>query len=104
MVGLIFWCEIEEKWWGFEKLAEFQVPMILVGNKCDLEDERVVGKDQGSSLATAWACGFLETSAKAKINVNEIFNDLVRKVNKKDPGKKTGGGQKSGCCACCVLL
>ena len=22
------------------------VPMVLVGNKCDLEDERVVGKDQ----------------------------------------------------------
>ena len=46
--------------------------MILCGNKCDLEDERVVGKDQGSSLATAWGSGFLETSAKAKINVNEV--------------------------------
>ena len=46
--------------------------MILVGNKCDLEDERVVGKDQGSTLATEWSCGFLETSAKAKINVNEV--------------------------------
>ncbi|NXK46392.1 RAP1B protein, partial [Chauna torquata] len=28
-----------------------QVPMILVGNKCDLEDERVVGKEQGQNLA-----------------------------------------------------
>ena len=46
--------------------------MILCGNKCDLEDERVVGKDQGSSLAAAWGSGFLETSAKAKINVNEV--------------------------------
>ena len=26
------------------------VPMVLVGNKCDLEDERVVGKDQGLNL------------------------------------------------------
>jgi GTPase SAR1 family protein len=49
--------------------------MILVGNKCDLEDERVVGKDQGANLARSFnsdMCGFLETSAKAKINVNEV--------------------------------
>ncbi|KAG7216007.1 hypothetical protein INR49_003529, partial [Caranx melampygus] len=48
------------------------VPMILVGNKCDLEDERVVGKEQGQNLARQWNnCAFLETSAKSKINVNE---------------------------------
>ncbi|MEQ2296638.1 hypothetical protein AMECASPLE_026681, partial [Ameca splendens] len=53
------------------------VPMILVGNKCDLEDERVVGKEQGQNLARQWNnCAFLETSAKSKINVNEIFYDL----------------------------
>ena len=46
--------------------------MILVGNKCDLEDERVVGKDQGQSLAKHFNCEFQETSAKAKINVNEV--------------------------------
>ena len=32
-----------------------QVPMVLVGNKCDLEDERVVGKDQGQMLAKQWS-------------------------------------------------
>ncbi len=46
--------------------------MILVGNKCDLEDERVVGKDQGQNLARQFNCTFLETSAKSKINVNEV--------------------------------
>lgn len=46
--------------------------MILVGNKCDLEDERVVGKDQGSNLARSFNSAFLETSAKAKVNVNEV--------------------------------
>ncbi|KFD49381.1 hypothetical protein M514_09744 [Trichuris suis] len=49
-----------------------EVPMILVGNKCDLEDERVVGKDQGQNLARQFNCAFLETSAKAKVNVNEV--------------------------------
>ncbi|MCL4124344.1 UNVERIFIED_CONTAM: hypothetical protein GTU68_050218 [Idotea baltica] len=64
------------------------VPMILVGNKCDLEDERVVGKDQGATAAKKFQCVFLESSAKAKINVNEIFYDLVRQINRKSPRDK----------------
>ena len=51
------------------------VPLVLVGNKCDLEDERVVGKDQGMNLARQFNnCSFLESSAKAKINVNEVWS------------------------------
>ena len=49
------------------------VPMVLVGNKCDLEDERVVGKDQGLNLARQFNnCSFMETSAKAKIGVKDV--------------------------------
>ena len=47
--------------------------MVLVGNKCDLEEERVVGKDQGLNLARQFSnCTFMETSAKAKIGVNDV--------------------------------
>lgn len=74
------------------------VPMILVGNKCDLEDERVVGKDQGQNLARQFNCAFLETSAKSKINVNEIFYDLVRQINKKNPETRSKKNKKSKCC------
>jgi small GTP-binding protein len=73
------------------------VPMILVGNKCDLEDERVVGKDQGQNLARNFNCAFLETSAKSKINVNEIFYDLVRQINKKNPETRNKNKKKKGC-------
>ncbi|XP_065581158.1 ras-related protein Rap1 [Artemia franciscana] len=74
------------------------VPMVLVGNKCDLEDERVVGKDQGINLAKQFnSCSFMESSAKAKINVNEIFYDLVRQINKKSPEKKPKKTKKSKC-------
>ncbi|CAL8324434.1 unnamed protein product [Lota lota] len=62
------------------------VPMVLVGNKSDLEEERVVGGDLGQSLARSWtSCSFLETSAKSKLNVNQIFYDLVRQINRKPP-------------------
>ncbi|XP_064632002.1 ras-related protein Rap1 isoform X2 [Lineus longissimus] len=77
--------------------GQAQVPMILVGNKCDLEDERVVGKDQGHNLARQFNCSFMETSAKSKINVNEIFYDLVRQINKKNPETKSKKKKKSGC-------
>ncbi|ODM88417.1 Ras-related protein Rap-1b [Orchesella cincta] len=78
------------------------VPMVLVGNKCDLEDERVVGKDQGSNLAHTFGCTFLETSAKAKINVNDIFYDLVQQINKVSPVGKTK--PKPGSSRKCTLL
>lgn len=49
-----------------------EVHLVLVGNKCDLDNERVVGRELGQSLARTFNCAFLETSAKAKINVNEV--------------------------------
>ncbi|XP_055988087.1 ras-related protein Rap-1b-like, partial [Sorex fumeus] len=62
------------------------VPVILVGNKCDLEDGRIVGKEQGQNRARQWNnCAFLGSSAKSKINVNEIFYDLVWQINRKNP-------------------
>eukprot|EP00794_Sanderia_malayensis_P006052 gene6052-6754_t len=71
------------------------VPMVLVGNKCDLEDERVVVKAIGQSLANQLGIHtFLETSAKKKINVTEIFYDLVRQINKKSPEIKKKRGRR----------
>jgi len=61
------------------------VPLVLVGNKCDLVNERQVSTEEGSSLAKVWNCPFFETSAKARINVEECFFQLVREIRKKVP-------------------
>jgi len=58
------------------------VPMVLVGNKCDLKDQRVITQFQGEELAKKFSCTFIEASAKAKINVDNIFIDLVRQITK----------------------
>ena len=41
---------------------------------------------------------FLETSAKMKINVSEIFHDLVRQVNQRQPDNVRAKGKKKGGC------
>jgi len=58
------------------------IPMILVGNKCDLKAERIVTKEQGIHLAKQFNCVFMETSAREKINVSEIFYNLVTQIDK----------------------
>lgn len=77
------------------------VPLVLVGNKSDLSDQRVIGQEQGQQLAARFGnCTFLESSAKTKTNVEQIFFDLVRQVNQgKKLGTSTGdaGGKKKRC-------
>lgn len=57
------------------------VPVLVVGNKCDLEMERQVSYEDGLALANSFNCPFLETSAKQRINVEEAFYGLVRNIN-----------------------
>ncbi|KAK5583392.1 hypothetical protein RB653_004985 [Dictyostelium firmibasis] len=62
------------------------VPMVLVGNKCDLHDQRVISTEQGEELARKFGeCYFLEASAKNKVNVEQIFYNLIRQINRKNP-------------------
>jgi GTPase KRas protein len=59
-----------------------RVPMVLVGNKCDLESERVISKSEGQNLANNWDCPFFECSAKNRINHPECFFQVVREIRK----------------------
>nr|XP_045609604.1 uncharacterized protein LOC123765171 [Procambarus clarkii] len=51
--------------------------VILVGNKCDMEDERVISYERGKQLADQLGLEFYETSAKENINVKAVFERLV---------------------------
>ncbi|KAJ9697487.1 hypothetical protein PVL29_009348 [Vitis rotundifolia] len=71
------------------------VAMMLVGNKCDLENIRDVSTEEGKSLAEAEGLFFMETSALDATNVitafemviREIFNNVSRKVLHSDSYK-----------------
>lgn len=71
-------------------------PVVLVGNKCDLENERVVGTTEGRDLARGFKSRFLEASAREKINVDEAFYSLVREIRKFNKEQGGDGGGASG--------
>ena len=82
------------------------IPIQLVGNKLDLEDERQVTTEQGRTLAQKFNCGFIEASAKTNTNVKELFFELVRMINKwreKNP-LKGGPDKKSKKKGACLLI
>ena len=57
--------------------------MVLVGNKCDLEDKRQVSYEEGKELADKNEMLFFESSAKDGINVDEIFENSAKEIAKK---------------------
>jgi len=57
-------------------------PVVLVGNKSDLKEKRVISHAEGQDLANIYRCPFYETSAKAKINIEATFGAVVKEIRK----------------------
>lgn len=110
---------------SFEEIMTFQqqilrvkdkdyFPMIVVGNKCDLDGERQVSTQgasmshpapwhwhanslaEGQNLAKNFGCKFIETSAKSRINVDNAFYDIVREIRRYNKEMSSYTGAPSG--------
>jgi len=68
-----------------EQHATEGVHKILIGNKCDWTEKRVVSEDQGRALAQELGIPFIETSAKSNVNVEEAFFSLARYEPRRTP-------------------
>eukprot|EP01084_Bolivina_argentea_P070851 128833_1 len=61
-------------------------PIVIAGNKCDLEEERQVSTAEAQQLADYWDVPFFETSAKNKINNTDVFYKVVQEIKRyKEP-------------------
>ena len=79
-----------------ERFAQAGVCKILVGNKCDLDNERKVSYEEGMELAKHFEVPFLETSAKQSVNVENSFITMTKEIkeNIKNKGSVAGVGGK----------
>lgn len=55
------------------KAEEDKIPLLLVGNKSDLEDRRKVSVDEARGKAEEWGVQYVETSAKTRANVDKVI-------------------------------
>ena len=98
-----------------EKNSSEKVLKILLGNKCDLNDDREIQPDEGRAFADRNGMEFMETSAKMNTNVTEAFETLGKLMiefnskgnqaaqkNNDNKNLKAGSGKnlktKKGCC------
>ena len=69
------------KWFDeIDRYAGEQVDRIIVANKCDLEDKRVVSREDAAKFANQMGVTYLEVSAKNSKNVSEAFVNLAEEI------------------------
>merc|ERR1712137_1207165 len=73
-----------------------EVPILLVGNKKDLEEERAVTKEEAEALAKEFGnIKFVEVSAFVDDGVNEMFENIVTTIFEKNPEAGKGGSSEA---------
>ncbi|XP_063146684.1 ras-related protein Rab-8A [Candoia aspera] len=75
---------------NIEEHASPDVEKMILGNKCDMNYKRQVSREQGEKLAISYGIKFMETSAKANINIDNAFFTLARDIKAKIDKKLEG--------------
>ena len=85
-----------DKWIDdLKESGEEDVCILLIGNKCDLDNIRQVSTDEVSKKAQQYKIGFCETSAKNAKNIDYAFQTLIKQIAEKMPNNEEKYGSKS---------
>ncbi|XP_074599762.1 ras-related protein Rab-10-like [Brevipalpus obovatus] len=60
--------------------ASEDVEKMILGNKCDMENKRVIPRERAETVAREHRIRFLETSAKSDLNINQAFMELTEAI------------------------
>lgn len=88
------------------------IPMVVVGNKLDLEEARKVDKEEGEAQAKIWGCPFMEITTKDRYSVLQAFLQVVTVIDQSEEcGRQrtlyvnsTTEMSNNKCCPNCVIL
>ena len=70
-----------QKWYEeIKRSGDKGVSIILVGNKCDLENERKISTEAGKNKTKEMNCPFYETSALSNIMIEEVFKSICEDI------------------------
>ena len=70
-----------DKWYNeIKEKTGKDIKLILIGNKIDLAEQKVVNTDEALAKAKTWGIPLMETSAKSTVNVKEAFHDLLKEM------------------------
>ena len=79
---------------SIKEAAGGKISVILIGNKCDLENERAISKKEGEEKAKQFGLPFFETSCKEGTNINNVFEKLAEDILSKTSNNIENKGQK----------
>ena len=65
------------------------VPLLVVGNKCDLANQRAVTTGEASEFAASIGAAYIECSAKLRFNIEEVFAEAVRQVKRHEQPRRS---------------
>ncbi|XP_076303827.1 ras-related protein interacting with calmodulin [Lasioglossum baleicum] len=69
--------------------ANEDIPLVLIGNKYDLQHNREVTTEEGMALAEQLGCPFYETSAALRQFIDDAFHSLVRQIRVKERSRNS---------------
>lgn len=72
--------DVKDWIYQLEENGADKLPKVIVGNKCDLREERKVSSEEGRMLADRYRGIFMEVSAKEDINIEQMFTQLSMNI------------------------
>ncbi len=57
-----------------------KIKTVIVGNKSDLQNERIISKEEAERMASTYHSKYYEISAKDNVGIDDLMNDLINEI------------------------